>query len=186
MFVCSTVSVSRHLESRTSRRQTRFFWRWRKWRMEGKKWIDPWGFPPSLTRPEANWPESRVAFPSFGSRHYDRLAREPVDQWECESMPEWPTGTASNGVLYLPSFLPSFGLISDGPLRTVVDKTRWELDKGVRGCTKYAISVNSWCFAFILKKFSAILVYLRIKRLSLSHGISSVDLEDAFPKIECW
>lgn len=29
--------------------------------------MDPWGVSLPLTRPEANWPESRVAFPSSGS-----------------------------------------------------------------------------------------------------------------------
>lgn len=50
-----------------------------------ERWILP-GFLRHFARPEANWPESRVAFPSSGSRHYGRLAREPPDQWERESM----------------------------------------------------------------------------------------------------
>lgn len=55
-------------------------------RKEGEeKWILP-GFLRHFARPEANWPESRVAFPSSGSRHYGRLAREPLGQWERESI----------------------------------------------------------------------------------------------------
>lgn len=37
---------------------------------EGERYgreMDPWGVSLPLTRPEANWPESRVAFPSSGS-----------------------------------------------------------------------------------------------------------------------
>lgn len=51
--------------------------------------MDPWGVSLPLTRPEANWPESRVAFPSSGSGimadlHVSRQANSRPAGWSSE------------------------------------------------------------------------------------------------------
>lgn len=51
--------------------------------------MDPWGVSLPLTRPEANWPESRVAFPSSGSGimadlHVSRQANRRPAGWSNE------------------------------------------------------------------------------------------------------
>lgn len=51
--------------------------------------MDPWGVSLPLTRPEANWPESRVAFPSSGSGimadlHVSRQANSRPSGWSGE------------------------------------------------------------------------------------------------------
>lgn len=51
--------------------------------------MDPWGVSLPLTRPEANWPESRVAFPSSGSGimadlHVSRQANSRPSGWPSE------------------------------------------------------------------------------------------------------
>lgn len=51
--------------------------------------MDPWGVSLPLTRPEANWPESRVAFPSSRSGimadlHVSRQANSRPSGWSSE------------------------------------------------------------------------------------------------------
>jgi len=61
----------------------------RRERGECRREIDPWGVSLPLTRPEANWPESRVAFPSSGSGimadlHVSRQANSRPSRWSSE------------------------------------------------------------------------------------------------------
>lgn len=95
----------------------------------------PGGFLRHFARPEANWPESRVAFPSSGSRHYGRLAREPAGQWERAS----PIHSGSRRCSSLLPFLPSASLLRPDSARSDAIKRDPPLDKRVlcyraRGC----------------------------------------------------
>ncbi|KYN13110.1 hypothetical protein ALC57_14668 [Trachymyrmex cornetzi] len=55
--------------------------------------MDPWGVSLPLTRPEANWPESRVAFPSSGSGSDTEGVRSFKKNEKGEVYDEWTDGT---------------------------------------------------------------------------------------------